>query len=203
MIYNLPGFQPLESSKPKLHVIGRPLPPLTFLFAGSYGKNVTFYWIPGYDVGYKQSFELRYRQTGETNWINDTQSGQIPNQDTESSLPAYADQINNLAPGVYQARLVARNIHGKASPVNIMGSTLRIAPAKSETVPPPSQSSTPVITTGSIMGCVVLVFIGIICYQTVSFKRRQLKSSLTTEIKLEDIPDASVQTPSTDDESRT
>ena len=198
--YNLPGFQPIESSKPKLHVAGRPLPPLTFLFAGSHGQNATFYWIPGYDGGYKQSFVLQYRKIVESNWINDTQSGQILNQDTESSLPAYAGQINNLAHGLYQARLIARNMHGEANPVNIMGSTFRIAHNESETVPPPRQSSTPVIITGTIMGCVMLVLIGIIVYLIVLFKRRQLKSSPTIEIKLENSPDTSVQTPSTYEE---
>ena len=198
--YNLPGFLPVESSKPKLHVTGRPLPPLTFVFTGLYGQNATFYWIAGYDGGYKQSFVLQYRNTGENNWINNTEQVQTLHQDTESLLPAYTGQVKNVAPGVYQARLIARNIHGEASPVNIMGSTFRMAPAESEAVPPPSQSSIPVITTGTIMGCVILVLIGIIVYLIVSFKRRQLKSSPTTEIKLEDISDTSVQTLSTYEE---
>ena len=77
-----------------------------------------------------------------------------------------------------------------------MGSTFQIAPAGSDTLPL-AQSSTPVITTGTIMGCVILVLIGIIVHQFISFRMRQLKRSATNEIKLEAIPDTSVQTPST------
>ena len=168
--YNLLGFQPKETSKPKLHVTGRPLPPLVFLFTGLYGLNVTFYWIAGYDGGDSQSFVLQHRKIGENNWINSTQSGQMLNQDVESSLPAYAGQINHLlALGIYQAILIARNRHGESSPLNVRGSTFQIAPAGSDTLPL-AQSSTPVLTTGTIMGCVILVLIGIIVYQFISFR---------------------------------
>ena len=193
--YNLLGHEPVESAKPTLHVTGRPLPPMTFLLTGLRGQNATFYWIAGYDGGYKQSFVLQYRKIENNDWINHTQYEKTIYPDAEASITAYATQIINPKPGVYNTRLIGRNVRGESSPIDIMGSNIEIVYPESETESELSQSYTPVAISASVMGCVILIIVGIIIYLMILLKRSQRKSTATTEIKLEDIQRSVTETP--------
>ena len=196
--YNLPGYDRVESYKPTLQVFGKPLPPSTFLFTGLRGQNATFYWIAGYDGGYEQYFVLQYKHITVNDWINHTQFVKVTHQNAGASLNAYAAQINDLVAGVYSARLIGRNVHGESIPMDIIGSTFEITdPVCESTVSEVCQSSSPVITTASVMGCVILILFGIVTYLLLLLKRSRRKSVTKTEIKLEDIPAPSIETQST------
>ena len=196
--YNLPGYDRVESYKPTLQVFGKPLPLSTFLFTGLRGQNATFYWIAGYDGGYEQYFVLQYKHIGVNDWINHTQYVKVTHQNAGAPLNAYAAQINDLVAGVYSTRLIGRNIRGESTPMEIMGSTFEITdPVSESTVSELSQSSSPVITTASVMGCVILILFGIVTCLLLLLKRRQRKSVTKTEIKLEYVPAPATETQST------
>ena len=196
--YNLPEYDRVESYKPTLQVFGKPLPPSTFLFTGLHGQNTTFYWIAGYDGGYEQYFVLQYKHITVNDWINHTQYVKVAHQNAGARLNAYAAQINDLAAGVYSARLIGRNVHGESIPMEIMGSTFEITdPVCESTVSAVCQSSSPVITTASVMGCVILILFGIVTYLLLLLKKSRRKSVTKTEIKFEDIPAPLIETQST------
>ena len=192
---NLPRYEPVESAKPTLHVTGRPLQPLTFLFTGLRGQNATFYWIAGYDGGYKQSFVLQYRKIENNDWISHTQYEKTIYPDAEASITAYATQIINPKPGVYNTRLIGRNVRGESNPLDIMGSTIEIVYPESEKESELSQLPTPIVITATVMGCVILILVGIIVYLLIVLKRSRLRSTATTDIKLEDITGTVTESP--------
>ena len=188
--YNLPGYDRVESYKPTLQVFGKPLPPSTFLFTGLHGQNATFYWIAGYDGGYEQYFVLQYKHITVNDWINHKQYVKVTHQIAGAPL-------NDLVAGVYSARLTGRNIRGECIPMEILGSAFEITdPVSESAVSELSQSSSPVITTASVMGYVILILFGIVTYLLLLLKRSRGKSVTKTEIKLEDIPAPATETPS-------
>ena len=178
MAYNVQGYAPAESSKPKLYLTGRPVQPWIFLFTGSFGSNTSFYWIAGFNGGLKQSFVVQYKQTTSYAWINSTVVTELENQSE------YTLHISKIEPGVYQARLVANNSHGEATPINIIGSSFKIMSTTSDSAP----VSQPTVITGTTLGCVLLLLCGIIVYQCFQLKRKQLKGR-TSEIQLTHMSD--------------
>ena len=107
-------------------LIGRPVQPRTFIFTGSRGENATFYWIAGFNGGFRQRFILQYRTLGTNDWTNVTKTMEVrTTNNLKIPLDEYRTQIR-FAPGEYQARLIAGNINGETIPVNILDSTFQI-----------------------------------------------------------------------------
>lgn len=196
--FNLQGFQTVTSFKPRLYIVGRPVQPRTFFLTGSYGSNVTFYWIAGFNGGFNQWFILQYRKVGSNDWLNHTQIEEITaTNEVKTSLDQYRTKINNLAPGEYQARLIAGNIKGEAAPVNMMDSTFSVESnghcemSSLQTSTSSSPSTTPII--GAALGSLIAILLGIIIFLCVWLRRKQMKDIPPATVKLEQIPVSQVQ----------
>ena len=148
--------------------------PRPFLFTGSLGQNATFYWVASYNSGYNQSFVLQYRQLGDNEWMNRILVTDSQYQDNDVVIiPEYSTKISDLAPGEYQARLIARNIRGEeATPVTVTGSTFQVYPAEYG-VATSSQTSVPTVVTGVVLGCVILCLLGVTVYLLILLKMEQ------------------------------
>ena len=107
-------------------LLGRPESPKTFFCTESSGSNAIFYWIAGYNGGFRQWYILQYRKLGSDLWINSSKQEQQMPQTDETVLAENKFVLSHLPPAEYEARLVAGNIKGEAATVDLNSFTFHI-----------------------------------------------------------------------------
>ncbi|XP_052247857.1 major surface trophozoite antigen 11-like [Dreissena polymorpha] len=111
--------------------------------------SLKFYWLPGYNGGYVQSFYIEYKKTGSQVW------DQVSVVE-DSSVPLMKATVDNLSPATeYQARMFARNKIGDSDSTDKVTFTI-LDCTQSNTHHSVSQIE-PVV--GGVVGGVVLVLI--------------------------------------------
>ncbi|VDI52806.1 Hypothetical predicted protein, partial [Mytilus galloprovincialis] len=137
----------------RLHiVVSAPQTPLNFTIISSGETSVTFQWIPGYDGGQTQTFNIEYHISGTDTWI----SQEIKTSNKLELLNIYTlSELRDKT--TYELRMYAKNKFNQSQHTNI------------ETIT--TISKEPQTSSNAIIGTVagVLVVLLIVCAVIISF----------------------------------